>query len=140
MQDEYDKDFYLWTQHQAEFIRKKDFKNIDIINLAEEIESLGGSKADSLESYLIVLMLHLLKKKYQTDYPNQRSWNLSIKNSRYRIKRIIKKNPGLKSKLNEILKDAYFTSRLGAADETGLEEKIFPKKCPWTFEELFKEE
>lgn len=131
----YDLDFFGWTRVQANFLRKHQFSNLDIKNLVEEIESLGNSQLSALESYLTVLLLHLLKIKYQ-ETMRTRSWDLSIKNSRYHIARLIEKNPGLKNKILETLKDAYFSARLGAIDETGLEENIFPEKCEWSFDEI----
>src|ERR1700733_2348746 len=81
---EYDADFFKWSHDQAEFLRRGEFKKLDIKNLTEEIESLGISQLDALESYLCILLLHLLKVKYQPSM-HTRSWDLSILNSRYHI-------------------------------------------------------
>jgi hypothetical protein len=37
----YDADFYAWTQEQAELLRKHQWSQLDLLNLVEEIESLG---------------------------------------------------------------------------------------------------
>lgn len=132
---EYDKDFYKWANNQADFLKKGEFGKLDIQNLIEEIESLGRSEKRTLQSYLKVLLIHLLKEKYQKDKAS-RSWALSIKNSRLEAKQVLEENPSLKPKLNEIIKRAYESARLNAAQETGLPEKTFPKKCEWTPEEI----
>lgn len=133
----YDKDFFKWVNHQADFLRKGEFGKLDIKNLIEEIESLGRSEKRTLQSYLEVLLMHMLKEKYQNNKASK-SWALSIKNSRLKVKRILKDNPSLKPKLDEIIKDAYASARLDAAEETGLPEKTFPKKCEWSTEEILK--
>lgn len=61
----YDDDFFQWSQFQAEILKKAKLEQLDLQNLAEETESLGKSEMRSLRSYLKVLLLHLLKIKYQ---------------------------------------------------------------------------
>lgn len=131
----YDKDFCKWTSTQSKLLRKGEYSKLDIENLIEEIEALGRSERRTLESYLEILLMHMLKDKYQ---PNKKtkSWELSIKNSKLKAGKVLKQNPSLKSKLSVIVKDAYESARLDAALETGLDEKTFPKECPWDIEEL----
>ena len=40
----YEKDFYSWTQEQADLLRNGQFNNLDIPNLIEEIETMGRSE------------------------------------------------------------------------------------------------
>ena len=131
----YDEDFYGWTNEQAELLEKGDYEHMDILNLIEEILCLGRSQTDKLESHLEIFFIHMLKKKYQPE-KETRSWNLSIKNSRERAIKTLRDNPSLKHKLNEIINTSYSYARTGAAQETGLEEYIFPKECLWTIEEI----
>lgn len=132
---EYDIDLHLWSEHQAQLLRNREFDKLDIINMIEEIESLGRSEERTLESHLTIQMIHMLKVKYQSE-KYTRSWDLSIKGSNINAKKVLRKNPSLKSKLKDILYDAYSTARNCAAQETGLEEEIFPEECPWTIEDL----
>lgn len=131
----YDKDFYKWTSIQSKLLRKGEYSKLDIQNLIEEIESLGRSEKRTLRSYLEVLLMHMLKIEYQPK-KKTRSWELSIKNSRIKAKSVINENPSLKPKLNQILKEAYESACLDAAQETGLDEQVFPKECPWNIKDL----
>jgi molecular chaperone DnaK (HSP70) len=131
-------DYCLWSKTQADLLRKGDFSHMDIDNMIEEIESLGNSEADKLESHLINYLMHMLKNEYQPE-KRTRSWDLSIKESLMRAKRVLSKNPSLKHRLDEIIGDAFSTARLRAAKETGLEEDVFPLHCPWKLEQLLKE-
>jgi hypothetical protein len=38
----YETDFYAWTQEQATLLRKHQWSELDLLNLIEEIESLGN--------------------------------------------------------------------------------------------------
>lgn len=129
---DYDSDFYKWVNTQANLLKKGEFSKLDTENLIEEIESLGKSEKRTLKSYLEVLLMHKLKCEYQST-----SWDLSIKESQHKAQTTLLENPSLKSQLKEILDDAYFTARLKAAAQTGLDEKVFPKKCKWTVKEIF---
>jgi hypothetical protein len=57
----YESDLYDWTKKQADALRRRTANELDWDNLAEEIESLGTSYLDQIESRLENLILHLLK-------------------------------------------------------------------------------
>ena len=61
----YEQDFYQWTQEQAALLREGAWHDLDVTNLAEEVESLGKSDRRALGSHLRNLVLHLLKWHYQ---------------------------------------------------------------------------
>jgi DNA-directed RNA polymerase delta subunit len=65
----YESDFLLWTQETVAKIRAKDFEHVDFENLIEEIEALGRSEKQDLESRLETLLAHLLKRLY-VDMPD----------------------------------------------------------------------
>lgn len=131
----YDKDFYSWTQEQAALLKQGQFADLDIENLIEEVETMGRSEKRELESRLTVLLLHLLKWKYQ-DVRQCRSWELSIIEQRLKFDETLEENPGLKSKLNEILKKAYRYAVIEASKETQISIKIFPELCPWDLDKI----
>lgn len=131
----YDRDFAEWTQITAELLRQRKFDEIDIENVAEEIESLGKRDRRELSSRLKVLLMHLLKWTYQPEkYTN--SWRSTVKEQRRQIKAILKDSPSLKRCITEEFSDCYQDARDMAADETGLEIAIFPIDCEWTIEQV----
>jgi hypothetical protein len=132
----YDKDFAKWANDQAMFLKKQEFSKLDIKNLIEEIEDLSKREKQRLASHLENLLMHMLKVKYQPS-KHSKSWDHTIKNSNHKAHKTLQENPSLKSKLKEILEDAYFSARLDASSETGLDEKTFPEKCPWALKEIF---
>ena len=83
----YDFDLYEWTKEQADALRRRASNALDWDNLAEEIESLGNSNLDQIESRSEILILHLLKWKYQPEWQCG-SWRGSIFEARRRIARI----------------------------------------------------
>ncbi len=130
----YELDGYGWALAQARLLREHRFEELDIVNIAEEIESVGKSEQKAAESNLKVALLHHLKWEYQ---PERRSasWSRSIREHLRRFDRLISKNPSLKAHLPEILEEAYLEACFEAAEETGLAEGTFPIEPP-SWEEL----
>jgi hypothetical protein len=135
MPDLYEQDFYAWANEQATLLRAGNLSAADIEHIAEEIESMGRSEQQQLENRLIMLILHLLKWRFQ---PNLRgnSWRLTVKEQRSRVARHLRKNPSLQGVLDETIADAYGDAIIGAERETGLPDSTFPAVCPWTFEQI----
>jgi hypothetical protein len=132
---DYERDFYSWLMEQAGFVREGRWDALDRDNLAEEIESLGREQFNKLVSALRVLMLHMLKWDHQPER-RTRSWMLSIKVQRQDLADVLADNPGLKPRIAEALQRAYRHARIEAAQETGLDEDVFPATCPYSFEDI----
>ncbi|MGM3162962.1 DUF29 domain-containing protein [Dickeya undicola] len=130
----YDNDFYGWTQEQASLLRSGRLAELDVHNLLEEIEAMGRSERRELESRLQVLFMHLLKWEYQPSHRGK-SWQLTIEEQRRKAMRVLSENPSLKSRLQDIIADAYGDAVIGAERETGLNRGLFPTNCPWSFEQ-----
>jgi hypothetical protein len=130
-------DLYSWALRQAELLRAGRLTEIDPAAIAEEIDDVGEEQYERLESALRVLMLHLLKWDHQPEM-RSRSWTLSILEHRKRAQRQLRKNPGLKSRLDEALEVAYEDARLEAASETGLLLSVFPVRRPFDYAEIME--
>ena len=130
----YDKDFYAWALENAELLRQKKFEEIDIENIAEEIESMGKSNKRSLFSHLSVLMAHLLKWKFQP-IRRSKSWTLTIKNQRFEITDLLKESPSLRNEIEQQFDHAYKKALIIASEQTGIDENDLPKSCPFSLEQ-----
>jgi hypothetical protein len=131
----YDRDFYAWANEQAALLRAGRFQEVDLENVAEEIESVGRSEKRELMSRLEVLLLHLLKWRYQPSHQGK-SWQRTINEQRRRTVRHLNDNPSLQALLPEIMAEAYEDAIGDAENETGLDRTAFPASCPWTFEQI----
>jgi Domain of unknown function DUF29 len=125
----YSTDFNQWAIDQAAAIRDKRWHDLDVQNLAEEVESMGNQERRELASRLAALIWHLLKWQYQ---PSNRgaSWQTTIRAQRKAVDKLLQRNPSLKPYLaEEAIEDAYPDALALAVTETGLEE--FPDDCPY---------
>jgi hypothetical protein len=103
----------------------KNFDELDLENLIEEIESMGKNNKRELKSRLIVLIMHLLKWKYQTQ-KQTKSWLISINDQRREINLLLEESSSLKPLLTIFLDDCYQYARKDASKETKLTLTIFP--------------
>ena len=133
--DLYEKDFYAWSQESARLMREKKFSELDVENIAEEIEAMGKRDKRELASRLSSLLMHLLKWRYEAEH-RSRSWNLTIVNQRAEITDLLKDSPSLSHKLPDMIAGAYSRARKNAALETGLPITTFPEICPYSQEEI----
>ena len=133
----YKTDFYNWTQQQANLLRKRQIDQIDWENIAEEIEDMGRSEKRQLESRLEILIMHLLKWQFQPNL-RSRSWQLTIKEQRLRLDKLLKENPSLKSSLADAIEKVYALAVIGAEKETGL--SSFPETFPYQLLEILSSE
>jgi hypothetical protein len=137
----YEQDLYTWAMTTAALIRHGEWRDLDAAMLAEEIESLGISRAHAVTSHLKQLVMHLLKWYYQ---PERRqtghSWESTIINARSEIAALLEENPGLKSQLETFLAKAYPTARRLARAQTRLPLTTFPASCPWTLEQVLDDD
>jgi hypothetical protein len=137
----YEEDFYDWTQKTAALIRERQWYDLDLVALAEEVEELGSNQRHALGSHLRNLVMHLLKWQYQ---PSGRvtghSWESSIINARDEIAIILEDSPSLKNQVADLLTRRYPAARNLAHAETGLPLDTFPRACPWTPEQVLNDD
>jgi Domain of unknown function DUF29 len=135
----YDADFYTWTQAQAAALRAKDWADLDIEHLAEEIESLGIADEHAITRQLQRLLWHLLKWRYQPTHRTP-SWRRTIRQARDAIGDRLERSPSLRDYPAQRLPLAYRRARRDAVDETGLPLATFPEVCPWTIAQVLDED
>ncbi|WP_342166048.1 DUF29 domain-containing protein [Methylobacterium sp. SD21] len=133
----YEDDLYTWVREQVALLRAGRVDALDLDNIAEELSDVGSSQYSQMESTLRVLIMHMLKWDQQ---PEKRtpSWIYSIREQRRRYVKILKKNPGLKSQLDEIRAGIYPVSRDWASDECHLSPDEFPPECPYDWDDLLE--
>lgn len=135
----YKHDFNAWVHSQISLLTQGKVSELDIEHLVEELEDMGKSNLNELESRYVILIAHLLKWQFQSDYQG-RSWLNSIDEQRVQIGRLLRKFPSLKPKIQEAVEDAYPDALKLAVKETTLDKSIFPIACPYSNEELLDDD
>ena len=135
MATRYDADFYGWTQEQAAKLRalltERSNLDLDIENIAEEIDSLGRSNFHQLVSRFEEMLIHLLKLHYSTLLDCENVWKSSVRGHRPRIGRLLRESPSLKPRLGDALVAGY-DDALRHFSEAKLIELCMPEYLPET--------
>jgi hypothetical protein len=135
----YDEDYLLWIDRTAQQIRQRNIDNLDWEHLLEEIEDLGKSQRNAVESYLRQLLKHLLLYQYwiqQRDYCGQ-GWRDEIDNFRNELE-ILLRSKTLYNYAVSIFEATYQKARRSAFNKTQLD--IFPSQCPYSLERVLDPE
>jgi hypothetical protein len=79
--DLYDSDILAWSEQQATALRqlakRRDLPNdIDLDNVVEEIESVGRSQLERVESFIRLILAHVAKAVSQPDAPSMDHWHI----------------------------------------------------------------
>lgn len=135
----HDEDFALWAAEQGALVRAGKLDRIDLENIAEEIESLGNSQKQEIQSRLTVILIHLLKWKFQAGQRTN-SWASSIILNRDEIATILERSPSLQNYPATILARAYRAAPKVAALEMGIPSSSLPKSCPFAVEDVLNDE
>lgn len=103
----YDRDILLWVEDTVTKLRTRDFENLDLDNLIEEVDSLGKSQRHAMRSLLRRLIEHLLKRCYVPLLECYGSGQREIRAFRNEIKDILEDAPSLKNFIADILPQVY---------------------------------
>ena len=133
----YEKDFYTWMMANVMLLRQHRLTEIDIENIAEELESMAKRDKRELLSRLKVLLMHLLKWQFPAN-KRTKSWKSTIDEQREQIHLLLRDSPSLKNFIR--LDDAYRLGLKAAIDETGLAKSVFPANCPYSLEQTLDED
>jgi hypothetical protein len=130
-----DDDYALWLERQIELIRERQFAQLDIDNLIDELEYILSSRRKALRTRLAVLTTHLLKCEFQPAHKSN-SWIRTICTQRNAIDRLIEQSPSLGPQVPSSASHEYKRALRQAAKETSLPKSAFPGELPYTEEHL----
>jgi hypothetical protein len=102
----YDRDLNLWVEHTLAQLKARDFNNLDLENLIEELEGLAGRDRRELKNRLGELLEHILKRTYVSMPENYRGWLESINKQRITLRDLLEQSPSLKPYFSQIFDKA----------------------------------
>jgi hypothetical protein len=130
----YEQDYFLWLDRTIEYVQKGTLDRLDLSALIEELQGMSNSEKSALESNLRILLMHLLKYRYQPD-KRTNSWRFTIREHRKRLLKAFAKSPSLKRYYESVFAECYQDGRELASDETGLSLAAFPEDSPFTLDD-----
>jgi hypothetical protein len=141
MNTRYEADVVAWANEQAALLRAGRFDQLDVQQIAQEIEDVGKSEQRELASRMSVLLMHLIKWQFQ---PQKRSvsWMLTIKEQRRLSKRRIERTPSLAPMLQDSdwIDDIWVDAKSLTEKKTGIDQGTLPEVCPWAMVDVLTQE
>jgi hypothetical protein len=125
----YESDFCLWVEDTVSKLKARNFDELDLENLIEEIESLSKGDKRELKNRLDVLLNHLLKRCYIPTPENYRGWELTIREQRKQLQRLLEQSPSLQGYLLEVFAEIWQVALADAQKDYPQIE--FPDDCPF---------
>jgi hypothetical protein len=97
----YERDGYAWTQDQAARLRTSPEhlrpNGLDVAHLAEEVEDLGRSQRQAVDSLLTQILVHLLTMEFHPAVEARRHWQREINALRSALRKRYRDNPSLQA-------------------------------------------
>ena len=118
-----------WLERTADALRDGRPDGVDRESLTDFVESMARRERRAVESHLVVLLIHLLKWRYQPERQS-RSWRNTVREQRVQLAKRLGSGAVRSHALDEF-GDAYRTARHRAEDQTGLPADVFPAESPW---------
>lgn len=135
----YESDFYLWALAQAEALRAGRLEDLDLANLAEEVEGLAVATKSAVRSRTRTITEHLLKLEYSPAVEPRRGWRATVRRTRQDLEDDL--TASLRNLLAEELEELYARVRRDLAEtmrdygEAGVAAKL-PEACPYTLDQI----
>lgn len=107
--DLYEADFYVWAQNQAELLRARRFDDLDLANLIEEVDDLGGALRRSTRLRVTMIIQHLLKLQHWPQSGHRLAWRDAVRRERTEL--LSELTPSLRRYLGDNLRELYAGAR-----------------------------
>jgi hypothetical protein len=141
----YDDDILLWSEQQAAAIRKlgataRNLPNeLDIENVAEEIESVGRSELAAVQSYIRQIFLHLMKLAGKADSQAADHWRIEI--AGFHSDMMDRYAPSMRQRIDIEKLWRAVRDQLMLTEDSAQRQLIagLPARCPFSLDDLIAE-
>ena len=134
----YEIDNHRWLLETIELLKQKQFHELDLENLIEELEDLGSERKNKVRSLLEQIIRHLLLLNYwEQEYDrNCHHWSAEIIGFRTQLRNRMTTN--FRNYLTTELEQIYHDALKYVQKKSNL--NILPQECPYTLDQLLDED
>jgi Domain of unknown function DUF29 len=133
MSNLYEDDILLWSEAQADALRRRATNEIDWENVAEEIEAVGRSERNAVESHLVQALLHDLKVEAWPTSRDASHWRAEARGQRDDARRSYAPSMAQRINIAKLYREAL--RRLPETEDAILPLPL-PQTCPVTLAEM----
>lgn len=132
----YDQDYYVWLNQNIEALQNNNFSEIDIPNLIEELRDKVREERNEIFFGTQDIIYDLLKTSILSDRDISRQEVSETLDAQQTLSRCLYESPSLNEYMEIRLEEAYEQARLSVQYVLGKTSSDFPKKCPYTIEQI----
>ena len=137
--DLHEVDFYAWAKQQAELLRAGRYPELDLENLIEEVDDLGGALHRGVRSRVRTIIEHLLKLQHSPAEEPRGGWYDTILAQRDDL--LDDLTPTLRRMLEDDLPEQYARARKRAASSLRRHGEdaaadALPETCAYTLDQI----
>ena len=118
----YERDPLAWLEAQARALRERRLGDLDLDNLAEELEGMARADLREVQHRLQTLILHVIKVEQQPALYGL-SWRNTIREQQRQIRDLLEEWPSLRQHLPRLFAKACERAIAAAADEMDVDER-----------------
>jgi hypothetical protein len=138
----YEADFHVWALQQAEKLRAHRLDELDVANLAEEIEGLAIAVRSAVRSRTRTIIEHLLELEHSPAAEPRHGWRRTLRIQRKELADDL--SASLRAQLSDDLEQLYADGRENAADDLRARGEhgaaaALPATCPYAFEQILSD-
>ena len=134
----YERDILAWSQHQADLLRRlargERINDVDWDHVVEEIEDVGLSELHAVESFLDLMLVHLLKVYGWPESPSVEHWRAEI--GSFQKNAVRRFAPSMRQKIDVAKLYADGREQLDGVNYDGIPGQPGPVTCPFTLDML----
>jgi hypothetical protein len=138
----YDDDIYAWAEQQAEALRRlaetrRDLPNeLDLENVAEEIEDVGKSELGKVESFIELVLAHLIKAASVPNAAPFRKWGKEVRLFRAQLLKNLTRSMRAKIDMDELWRLARLRADVDLTRESDEILADLPSVSPFSLDDL----
>lgn len=138
----YEDDYFEWLQQQAAALRRlarerRDLPNdLDIAQIAEEIEDVGKSELRAVEGFIRNILVHVLLLAFDLDSAARRRWRSEIVTFHAGLRRFATASMRRLIDMDALWSDAIEIADARLQEHLGRLPRGLPGTCPLSFDEI----
>jgi hypothetical protein len=136
----YERDILSWSEHQADLLRRlargERVNDVDWTHVVEEIEDVGLSELHAVESFLDLMLVHLLKLHGWPGSPSVDHWRAEVGSFQKTAARRFAPSMRQRLDVTKLYRDAM--EQLEGVHYDGMAGRPGPPVCPFTLDELLE--
>lgn len=130
----YDQDYFTWLNQNIDLLKNRNFSELDVPNLIEELSDKAKEEKNEIFFNAQAIISYFLKCSVSNDISQEEKSKVTI--TKQALSHRIYESPSLEEYMESILEEAYDQARISIQYFLGKTFSDFPKKCPYTVEQI----